>query len=394
MKIVIVIDLIDNLTNGSVMTAKRFAEGLRQRGHFVKIVAIGADGGSDVCVKERYIPLLTEVSAKNQIKFAKFDRALIKKAFEGADLVHFIFPFKFEKKCKLLADEMGIPTTAAFHVQPEDITYNIHMEKLRFLNNFIYGLFRRRFYKRFRRIHCPSRFIANQLDSHGYGAELYVISNGYDKDFCPPGQRAENEKFEVVMVGRLAPEKKQKILISAVAQSEFKDKIHLTLLGNGPCKKKLQKQAKKLNVDCSFDFLPKDKLIKKLQSSDLYVHASTVEIEAIACLEAIACGLVPVISNSELSATPQFALDERSLFKNDDAEELAKKMDYWLKNKDERIKMGGVYSAAAKKYSLDNSLQLAERMFIDEINDCLPERGKRYEKAPEQTGAELQVQQN
>ncbi len=394
MKIVIVIDLIDNLTNGSVMTAKRFADGLRARGHSVKIVAIGADGKDDVCVKERYVPLLTEVSAKNQVKYGKFDREKIKAAFEGADLVHFIFPFKFEKKCKLLADEMGIPTTAAFHVQPEDITFNIHMEKLGFLNNFIYGMFRRRFYKRFRRIHCPSRFIADQLDSHGYKAELYVISNGYDKDFRPAGTKPENGKFEVVMVGRLAPEKKQKILISAVAKSEFKDKIHLTLLGNGPCKKKLQKQAKKLNVDCSFDFLPKDELIKKLQSSDLYVHASTVEIEAIACLEAIACGLVPVISNSSLSATPQFALDERSLFENDNVDELAKKMDYWLKNKEERLKAGGIYAAFAKNFSLDNSLQLAERMFIDEIYDCLSERGEKPKEELLPEGAELQIQQN
>ena len=40
MNIVIVIDLIDTLTNGSVMTARRFADGLRDRGHSVKIVAV------------------------------------------------------------------------------------------------------------------------------------------------------------------------------------------------------------------------------------------------------------------------------------------------------------------------------------------------------------------
>ena len=43
MNIVIVIDLIDTLTNGSVITARRFADGLKKRGHTVKIVAIGAD---------------------------------------------------------------------------------------------------------------------------------------------------------------------------------------------------------------------------------------------------------------------------------------------------------------------------------------------------------------
>ena len=163
MKIVIVIDLIDNLTNGSVMTARRFADGLRERGHEVCIVAVGADGADDVAVSERYVPILSEVSAKNQIKFGKFEREKVMKAFEGADVVHFIFPFKLEKKCKKLADEMGIPTTAAFHVQPEDISYNIHMEKFQPLNSYIYSYLRRKFYKRFRRIHCPSRFIATSL---------------------------------------------------------------------------------------------------------------------------------------------------------------------------------------------------------------------------------------
>ena len=81
MKIVIVIDLIDTLTNGSVMTARRFADGLIARGHAVSIVAVGADGVNDVNVKERYVPLLTEVSAKNQIKFGKFEREKIKKVF-------------------------------------------------------------------------------------------------------------------------------------------------------------------------------------------------------------------------------------------------------------------------------------------------------------------------
>ena len=369
MKIVIVIDLIDLKTNGSVMTAIRFADGLKARGHEVRIVAIGADGENDCCVNERYVPVLSEVSAKNQVKFAKFDRKKIAKAYEGADIVHFIFPFKFEIKCKKLADEMGIPTTAAFHVQPENFSYNMHLGSSRFISDIIYTKFRNEFYKRFNRIHCPSKCIANQLKRHGYKAEIYVISNGYDKAFVPPATRVKNDKFNVVMVGRLAPEKNQKALIKAVAKSRHKDDIRLTLLGNGPEKKKLEKCAKKLGVAVEFAFLPKDKLIERLQQSDLYVHAAKCETEAIACLEAVACGLVPVIADSRLSATPQFALDERSLFENDNAQSLAEKIDYWYENDEERLKMGAIYAESAKQYSLENSILSAERMFKDEIND-------------------------
>lgn len=369
MTIAIVIDLIDSLTNGSVMTARRFADGLKARGHEVRLIAVGADGENDCAVKERYVPVLTEVSAKNQIKFGKFDEEKIRKAFEGVDIVHFIFPFKLEKKCKKLADEMGIPTTAAFHVQPENISYNAKLGWCKPFNTLIYAYLKNTFYSQFDRIHCPTSFIAQQLADHGYKGELYVISNGYDPAFVPPEHKTVNEKFEIVMTGRLAPEKNQQVIIRAIARSAHKDDIHLTLLGNGPLKGKLEKLAEKLGVDVSFDFLPKEKLIKKLQSSDLYVHSATVEIEAIAAIEAIACGLVPVIAESGLSATKQFALNEKSLFADNDDKELAQKIDYWYEHPAERDSMSGRYAVFAKKFSLKNSLALAEQMFADEISE-------------------------
>lgn len=375
MTIVIVIDLVDTPTNGSVMTAIRFANGLKKRGHTVKMVAIGANGENDVNIKERYVPVLTEVSWLNQIKFGKFDEKLIRPAFEGADVIHVIFPFKLEKKCKQLADKMGIPCTCAFHVQPEDVSFNIHMGSCKALNDYIYRFLYKKFYRYFDRIHCPSAFIANQLSAHGYKGELYVISNGYDKDFAPPETQPQNKKFEIVMVGRLSPEKNQKILISAIAKCKYRDSIHLTLLGNGPTKKRLMKQAKKSNLDVTFDFLHKEQLIEKLQNSNLYVHTSRVEIEAIACLEAIACGLVPVIADSKMSATPQFALDSRSLFEDNNVNALVRKIEYWYEHTEERLRMSAIYANYAKKYSLETSLTLAEQMFNDQIHD------KRAEKA-------------
>ncbi len=370
MNIVIAIDLIDSPTNGSVMTAKRFAEGLKKRGNNVCIMAVGADKEKGDCpLPVRYVPILSEVSARNQIRFAKYDEAVARNIISRADIVHFIFPFKMEKKVKKLADSMGIPTTAAFHVQPENISFNVHLGWLKPLNDYIYSNYRRKFYKNFNRIHCPSAFIAEQLEAHGFKSELYVISNGYDPSFMPPKAKIPHEKFEIAMVGRLANEKNQKVLISAIAKSKYKGYIHLSLYGHGPMQKKLEKQAKRLGVDMSVDFKTKDELVKCLQQTDLYVHAATVEIEAIACLEAIACGLVPVISDSKMSATKQFAVDSRSIFKENDSNSLAAKIDYWYEHEDERKIMSGIYAGHAKKFSLENSLIMAEKMFQDEIDE-------------------------
>ena len=92
--------------------------------------------------------------------------------------------------------------------------------------------------------------------------------------------------------------------------------IQIMLTGDGPRRKYLEKLAKKLK----FTNPPIQKLYKHenlneaLWCGDLYVHTSIVEIEAISCLEAIACGMVPVIADSKKSATKKFALDERCLY--------------------------------------------------------------------------------
>ena len=101
------------------------------------------------------------------------------------------------------------------------------------------------------------------------------------------------------------------------------------------------------------------------------MHTSDVEIEAISCLEAIATGLVPIISDSKESATKQFALDERSLFKHGNSKDLANKIDYWISNKKEREKMEIKYAEEVdKNYRISQSIKKIMNMFNEEVCDC------------------------
>ena len=47
------------------------------------------------------------------------------------------------------------------------------------------------------------------------------------------------------------------------------------------------------------------------------MHSADAEIEAISCIEAFACGNVPIIANSPNSATKQFALVKESYLKQE-----------------------------------------------------------------------------
>ena len=110
-----------------------------------------------------------------------------------------------------------------------------------------------------------------------------------------------------------------------------------------------------------------------------------MESEAISCIEAFATGLVPVIANSEVSATPQFALDGRSLFMPGNPKDLARAIDYWLDHPEERSHMEEQYRLAGRKYSLAASVTAFEEMLNEEIQDneevaCMPVAPHRHER--------------
>ena len=141
------------------------------------------------------------------------------------------------------------------------------------------------------------------------------------------------------------------------------------MAGKGPTRILLQMRAHKLKNRPMMQFFSGEMLRRIFSMSDLYVHAADVEIEAIACIEAFASGLVPVIANSPKSATPQFALDERSFFPANNSDALAEKIDYWLDNDDERSRMEHEYAKAGEKYHIDACVAKAEEMFRQAIEE-------------------------
>ena len=98
MRIVLVVDMFDEENNGTTMTARRFADMLRQRGHQVRVVSIGESGKDKFGVPEAHYKLVTRISHKQGFCFATPDEKVFRKAFKGADIVHFFLPFPFASR--------------------------------------------------------------------------------------------------------------------------------------------------------------------------------------------------------------------------------------------------------------------------------------------------------
>lgn len=383
MVIVFVIDNFKNFSNGTSITSLRFKEELEEKGHTVRIVTNDYVGENIYTLKTRKIPIVSYFAKKQGVEFSKPNKAILKEAFTGADVVHFFTPWKTTKIGLKIAKKMNIPTTMAFHVPPESIIYGGNLRFVNWpLNNILYRRFRK-VYKQVQHVHCPSKSIAEQLKKFKYPNQFHVISNGIGDDFFYKEKNEQREYYKVLSIGRYAPEEDQQTIIKAIAKSELRDKIVLTLAGLGPTKDELEKLAKKLKVNVKFDFYTKVQLIEVIQQQDLYVHSSIIEIEGISCLEAIACGKVPVIANSSKSATSQFALDSRSLYKARDVDELKDKIEYWLLNEEERNKMELLYRDSINNYKLNNSVDNFINMLKQAIKNHKNERLSLSEEAKE-----------
>ncbi|MCR4736667.1 MAG: glycosyltransferase [Bacteroidales bacterium] len=371
MKILFVIETIDN-QNGTSVSARRFASELRSRGHEVKFLTTGIPDSNRFVVPELHLPLVNGLVKRHGFQYSKVDKDVIREALEWCDIAHCFMPFGLEVATKRMADKMGKPCTAAFHVQPENVTATFHMQNIKWLNTLIYNCFNRYFFRLFRHIHCPSRFITDYLVQLGYTSEMHVISNG-----CPPQFEWHKcdkpswcaDKFVVLMVGRLSPEKHQDIILEAVRHSAYESKIQVILVGTGLSEKKFRRKGKKLSNPPRIGYMSDRQLMNALGYADLYVHASEVELESLSCLEAMGSGLVPLISSSSQSATPQFALDSRSLFTPGKPRILAQKIDYWIEHPDARKEMERKYAELAKQYSITESVANFEKMLMEEIAD-------------------------
>ncbi len=370
MKIVLVLDQYDNENNGTTISAARFAETLRGRGHKVVVISTGEPRENKFVVPTGHLGILQPLVDNQGTVFAKPDDAVIRRALVGADIVHLYLPYKLCMRTREIAHEMGIPCIAAFHCQPENVSYNVHLKYLKPMNHILYRWFRRRFYRYVDDIHCPTEFIADQLVKHNYKANLHVITNGCDAAFAPRHVEKRERlkgKFTILMVGRLSAEKRQDIIIKAALKSKYKDKIQLIFLGKGPKRKYYERIGAKLPHAPIFDYMSKLELADLYNECDLYVHAAEAEIEAIACIEAFASGLVPVIANAKMSATKQFALDERSLFKNRSSKDLAGKIDYWVENESEKARMSLKYIQSARQYTVKKAVDKIEVLYDNVI---------------------------
>lgn len=379
MRILLVIDDYISSNNGTTISCRRFAEELRRQGHEVKVLGTSKpDEPNMFRLEEYHLPIVDGLVRANDFHFSKVNLAVIHEAVAWADVVHCMMPFMLTYRTRQVCEELHKPATAAFHIQPENLLSAVRLGKFKPIVDLLYSMWRIGIYNKFHYIHCPSSFMRLEMLNHGYGGDIRAISNGISSAFTAlhsdtstiSGEITDKDNtITITMVGRLAREKRQDVILRAVKKSKYADHIQVVFAGKGPLEHWYKRLGKRLLHPPKFVYLNQQELIALLHQTDLYVHASDMESEAISCIEAFATGLVPIISDSRKSATRQFALDNRSLFKAGCSSDLAKKIDYWLDHPTEKHRMEQAYAQQGLDYTLESSVRKCVEMFEDAMAD-------------------------
>lgn len=375
MRIVIICDVLGAENNGTTVAAMNLIRSLQAKGHEVRVVcpdeSRAGQEGYYVIPTVSFGPLNGYVR-KNGVTIAKPKRETLKKALDGADAVHLLVPFFSSHVAAKLAQEKGIPVTAGFHCQAENFSNHLFLMNAKRFNRGVYRFFDRFVYKRVDCIHYPTQFIRDTYEQAvGHATVGRVISNGVNAIFSPVSAEkpeAFADKFVILFTGRFSKEKSHKVLIDGAARSKYADKIQLVFAGSGPQEKNLRDYAaKRLKNPPLMRFFSRQELVDIINFADLYVHPAEIEIEAISCLEAIACGLVPVIADSPRSATRFFALTDKNLFRYNDPDALAERIDYWLEDPERRRTCREQYLGYAQKFEQEHCMDEMERMISDTV---------------------------
>ena len=381
MKILIVINDYLNKSNGMCISTQRFVEEFRTAGHEVRIATNDRYGALDYPLGVVRIPVFSGIIEKEGFTFARADMHVIRQAVAWADIVHVEDPFLV---CRLAAKEArraGKPVTGTFHLYPENMTYAVHLGSSRLINDGFMHSFVAGTYDRCLHVQCPTVQVRDRLAAAGAKATLDVISNGIAREFIDAGRRRLEERasaragetrragasevdpseadgtyaeapLRVLSVGRYAPEKNQAVLLEAVARARHGRQMHVTLAGKGPIEAELRRRASELGLSVDFGFREQDDLRELMCASDVYVHCADVEVEGMSCMEAFACGCVPIISDAALSSTRSYALTPHNLFACDDADDLAEKLDWLFERRGELAALRERYVGYAQGLSV------------------------------------------
>ncbi len=306
MKILIATDCYRFNTGGITASVLALCAGLRRRGHEVRTLSLSDRhksfrDGDDFTIKSFpafYYPGM-------RVSFAKRDPLIRELEEWSPDLIHIQTEGSARRFALRIGKRCGAPLVMTCHTDYGHFLFGRYKSlapvkgALRLAGKILY--------RRADRVTAPSRKAAAFPFLDSARERLTVVPNGmetekYQKRFSPEERRAFRASLGIgeragvlAVVSRLSREKNVGELISFLPALLKKEPDAVLLVaGDGPYRKKLEKQTKKAGLGAHVVFtgrIPPDEVWRCYAAGDLFVSASTFEVHSMSYLEALAGGL-------------------------------------------------------------------------------------------------------
>lgn len=300
--------------NGVATSIATFSKELGRRGHRVVIFTpeFKTDGRTQFKARNVRVVSLPSLPALiyPEYRLSIFGLPKILQVLRSfrPDIIHFHTPMTVGFDALLTAKILDKPLVGTFHAYittPDYLSWIKNRFALKVVTDF--GLhYCRFFYDACALSLAPSRTLIHELYEVGYKRPVEYLPNAIA--FSQLRQLSTREKkllkkryglrAKVILhVGRLSPEKRVDLVIQALSLLVKKNRdMSLLLIGDGPSKEGLQSLSRDLGIEehvVFTGFIDYPKMLSSgiLSVADLFMTASTMENQSMACLEAMSYGL-------------------------------------------------------------------------------------------------------
>ncbi len=361
----IVTDQYPPMVGGVPTVTQGLAVDLANRGNQVWVIA-PSYGQRDVCRIEhkvrvhRFSSFEWPTYGELRIPFLPIlpFRRILKKA--DPDIIHIHSPVVLGNIAQIVAGSLRKPVIATNHYLPINISRSLSSDpffgKTFMTVSYSYLVY---FCNRCEYVTAPTITALNLLYEHGLRAPTQAISNGVDLKRFSPGERDKRlrQRFKlpedcllILSVNRLSQEKRIDVLIDAAAK--MTQDAHIAIASTGTAEAELREQVEQSGLKDKVTFLGfihDNDLAPLYRLADVFAIPSEAELQSLATMQAMACGLPVVAANAY--ALPELVHHEVNgfLFQRGNADEMALYLD--------RL----VGDAALRKQMGANSLEIIAR---------------------------------
>ncbi|WP_297889731.1 glycosyltransferase [Sulfurihydrogenibium sp.] len=203
----------------------------------------------------------------------------------------------------IISKILGIPFVTAYHTDFPEYVYRYTNDHV--ITEVVKNLIKL-FYNSADRVLVPSNEFFKRLSENSVNPDkLVVFKRGVNQEKFNPSYRDRkiwknyfreyNGEFVVLYVGRVSKEKDLDVFIQVYEKMKNNSKVKFAIVGDGPYRKELESTY---GDKIAFTgFLEGEALAKAYASADFFLFPSTTETFGNVVLEAMASGLIPLVSD-------------------------------------------------------------------------------------------------